>query len=195
MKPPLKTASRVNRDLLLRREQLVAPVHRLAQRLVARGRQPPPGHEEAEPVGKPRLDLRERQRFCARRGQLYRAGSPSSSAQSLRRCDAASSATSRGRAARARARKSETASEARTSPGSPRPPRHRAAAPGSRFHRRPRAAHDWSRASAASGRPLAALALSSAQAWCRCSQLSSRAAPPASRSRSAEFASTPVPAC
>ena len=43
--------------LLLRREQLVAPVHRLAQRLVARGRQPPPGHEEAEAVGKPRLDL------------------------------------------------------------------------------------------------------------------------------------------
>ena len=45
--------------LLLRREQLVAPVHRLAQRLVARGRQPPPRDEEAEPVGEPRLDLRE----------------------------------------------------------------------------------------------------------------------------------------
>ena len=45
--------------LLLWGEQLVAPVHRLAQRLVARGRQPPPGDEEAEPVGKPRLDLRE----------------------------------------------------------------------------------------------------------------------------------------
>ena len=45
--------------LLLWAEQLVAPVHCLAQRLVARGRQSPPGDEEAEPVGKPRFDLRE----------------------------------------------------------------------------------------------------------------------------------------
>src|SRR5581483_11849425 len=44
--------------LLLRAEQLVAPVHRLTQRLVARRGKPPPGDEEAEPVGEPLLELR-----------------------------------------------------------------------------------------------------------------------------------------
>ena len=99
--------------LLVRRQELVAPVHRLPERPVAGGAQPPPGDQEAEPVAQAGLRsrratapshglLRARARAASRRGPSR---SGRHSGRSLRPRPAAAVAS------RARARNSVTASE------------------------------------------------------------------------------------
>ena len=70
VKPPAKTRQAAEEHALLAGEQVVAPLDRGAQRLLARARRAAAGGEDVEAVAQPRRDLLQRQRGHARRGQL-----------------------------------------------------------------------------------------------------------------------------
>ena len=72
MNPPENTPRRFEHRALVRLEQVVAPVERRAQRLLARKRRAAPAGEQLEAVLQADVDLVDRQRVRARRSELER---------------------------------------------------------------------------------------------------------------------------
>ena len=103
VQPPAKTASRRSERPLRLGQQVVAPVERRPQRLLARQRRPAAAGQQPEAVVQPRGDLLDRQRPHPRRRQLERqrdAVQPPADRGHRRRVRRRSSANPAGRAGR-----------------------------------------------------------------------------------------------